>query len=224
MFHEKTLTVRLFKTLRMILVFLVIGLVMVWARAFYGSKQTYYQAVACLEAGQLVNAVAFFDRSIRWYTPLNPYVRLSAQRLWEIGRQAEQQGNVHLALIAVRTLRRGFYGARHLWGPGQEWIDTCSAKIDELMDSKQPESETPKDAFALGGSNGLSGRLARNPSTLWSIAVGVGFLGWIGSVIGFVMSACKGDNRLRLSPSPALIWAGITLSFFALWIVGMIRA
>ena len=223
MFHEKTITKRPFKILRRILIFLVIGLVMVWARAFYGSKQTYHQAVTCLEAGQLVNAVAFFDRSIRWYTPLNPYVRLSAQRLWEIGRQAEQQGNVHLALIAIRTLRRGFYGARHLWGPGQEWIDTCSAKIDELMDFKQPEAEKPKDAFALDASDGLSGQPGRPPSTLWSIAVAVGFLGWIGSVIGFVLCACRGEKRLRLSSCPTLLWAGITLSFFALWIVGMIK-
>ena len=208
----------------MVLIFLVIGLAMVWTRAFYGSKQTYHQAVACLEAGQLVNAVAFFDRSIRWYTPLNPYVRLSAQRLWEIGRQAEQQGNVHLALIAIRTLRRAFYGANHLWGPGQEWIDRCSAKIDELMDSKQPETETPKDAYAIDAFNGLSKQPARPPNTLWSIAVVVGFLGWIGSVIGLVLCACKGDRRLHLSKSPALLWTGITLSFFALWIVGMIKA
>lgn len=207
-----------------ILLLLIIGLIMVWSLAFYRSKQAYHQAETRLEAGRLINAVACFDRSIRWYTPLNPYVRLSAQRLWDIALQAEQKGDGRLALIALRTLCRGLYAAGHLWEPGKAWIYKCSAKIDELMAFAPNETETTKDTGTLDTSDGHAGQQARNPSTPWSIAVEIGFLGWIGSVIGWIMTASWGDGKPRLSPASVLGRGAVTLAFFSLWVLGMLKA
>lgn len=84
----------------MILGLIAIFLIMVWARAFYGSMKAYHQGEIYLKGKQYIKAITFFDRSIHWYTPFNPYVRKSAERLWEIGNYAEGQGDIKLALIA----------------------------------------------------------------------------------------------------------------------------
>ena len=119
---------RFFKMACIILCLVAIGLMMVWVRAFYGSMQAYQQGEVYLEEKQYVRAVTFFDRSIHWYTPFNPYVRKSAERLWGIGEHAEKEGDVQLALIAYRTIRRGFYGASHFITPGMAWINKASGR------------------------------------------------------------------------------------------------
>jgi hypothetical protein len=211
------------RTACIILVLVAVAFAMVWARAFYGSMQAYQQGEACLEKDQYIRAVTFFDRSIRWYTPLNPYVRKSAERLWEIGMLAKQQDDIRLALIAMRTIRRGFYAAGSVYTPGKDWIKRCNVQISRLMEIDQSYRETEGGSGALDKST--PGSLeATSPSTPWSIIVEIGFLGWIGSVVGFIMFACKDSGEARLFARPALVWGCLSLIFFALWIVAMMRA
>jgi hypothetical protein len=207
----------------LILCLVVIGLFMVWARSFYGSMKAYNQGEIHLKKQQYVGAITFFDRSLHWYTPHNPYIQKSAERLWEIAMRAEQQGNLRLALIATRTIRRGFYAARSLYTPGKNWIKQCDLKINELMRLEQGKKETQNVPSQL---DQLIRRRqkATSPSTLWSIIVEIGFGGWVGSVIGFIMFACKGDRKVRLLPSQGVVWASLALIFFALWLVGMMKA
>jgi hypothetical protein len=74
----------------------------------YGTQGTF------LKENQIIRAISYFDRSLHWYAPLNPYVQKSAQRLWEIGDRAERDGDLKLAFIAFSTIRSGFYGSREV--------------------------------------------------------------------------------------------------------------
>jgi hypothetical protein len=207
----------------MILVLVAVAFAMVWVRALYGSMQAYQQGEACLEKDQYIRAVTFFDRSIRWYTPLNPYVRKSAERLWEISMLAKQQDDIRLALIATRTIRRGFYAARSVYTPGKDWIKKCDAQISGLMEIDRADKEMERGSGAPDKST--PGSLeATSPSTPWSIIVEIGFLGWIGSVVGFIIFACKDSGKERFLTRPALVWGCLSLTFFALWIVAMMKA
>ena len=212
-----------FRTVHWVVGLVVIGLTMVWARAFYGSMQAYHQGEAYLNENQYIKAITFFDRSIHWYTPFNPYVRQSAERLWEIGLKAEQKGYIRISLIAVRAIRRGFYAARSFYGPGKDWIRKCDVKINDLMRIEQDKSETRGSPNSLDKPTPMN-QEATSPASLWSIVVVSAFLGWIGSVIGFIMFACKGDRKVRLLAYPGLAWASLALIFFALWLVGMMKA
>lgn len=207
----------------MIVVLVHIGLIMVWGRAFYGSMEAYHQGEVYLKGDQYIRAITFFDRSIHWYTPFSPYVHRSAERLWEICIKAEEQGDIRLALIATRTIRRGFYAARSFYTPGKNWINKCDLKINELMRLERNQKEM-QDAPTQQDKPIRARQKATSPSTLWSIIVEIGFLGWIGSVIGFIMFACKGDRKVKLSVSQGVAWASLALIFFALWIVGMMKA
>ena len=207
----------------LILCLVMIGFFMVWARSFYGSMKAYNQGEIYFNEQQYVRAITFFDRSLHWYTPHNPYVQKSAERLWDIAMRAEQQGNTRLALIATRTIRRGFYAARSFYTPGKNWINKCDLKINELMLLERNQQEM-RDAPIQLDKPIRPRQKATTPSTLWSIIVVIGFLGWIGSAIGFIMLACKGDREVRLFGSRGVTWVSLALIFFALWLVGMMKA
>lgn len=198
-------------------------LIMVWARAFYGSIKAYETGETCLKEGRYIRAITFFDRSIHWYTPLNPYIEKSAERLWQIGEHAEERGDTKLALIAYRAIRRGFYAASHFITPGREWIEKCDSRIRKLVRlesqamKRSPDFESKKKRI-------LESQKTVPPDVFWSVVLEIGFLGWIGSVIGFIMFAIRRREGPEKSTYLSFVWIGLAFVFFALWIVGMMKA
>ena len=206
-----------------ILGLIAIFLIMVWAGAFYGSMKAYQKGETYLKGQQYIKAITFFDRSIHWYTPFNPYVRRSAERLWEIGNHAEGQGDIKLALIAFRTIRRGFYAARSFITPGKSWIEKCDLKISSLV--MMEEKERKGTDYSMSSKRTIpQGQEIVGPSIFWSIILEIGFLGWIGSIIGFIIFILGRKGEGSYLHYPAFIWIGLTFVFFVLWIVGMVKA
>lgn len=207
----------------MVIGLIAIILVMIWARTFFGSMRNYQKARTYLNEEQYVRAITFFDRSIHWYTPFNPYVRKSAENLWKIGEYAEKQGDIQLALMAYRTIRRGFYAARSFYTPGKKWIYECDLKIYEIMKLEQIQKET-RDGSTVLGKYLSEGPKDASPNMFWTIILEIGFLGWIGVVICFIIYRLgfKGENKYSIASF--LIWIAITIFFFALWIIGMVKA
>jgi hypothetical protein len=196
-----------------------VALALVWIRAFYGSMHAYQQAEVYLAKHQNIKAITFLDRSIHWYTPLNPYVSKSAQRLWEICTQADQQGDVQLALIAARTIRRGFWGVRSFYVPGKDWINRCDRKIASLM-AKEFGGQKVNVDTALASST----EQAPEPDVFWTLILEVGLFGWIGSAIGFLMHGLTKGRTPELRSRPAMFWGIMIIIFYTLWIVGMVKA
>jgi len=197
----------------------LVVLTLVWTRAFFVSMHAYQEGEEYFKKQQHIKAITFFDRSIHWYTPLNPYVHKSAQRLWEICAQAEQQGDFQLALIATRTIRRGFLAARSFYTPGREWIDRCDTKIASLMNQ---ESKTPRLRGAAEVS--VPPQASPEPDVFWTLMIEVGLIGWIGSVIGFLMLGLTGGQTVSFRSGAAIFWGILFIVFYAMWVVGMMRA
>ena len=218
---NKVIKSSFFKTVSMVLGLIVIALILVWGRAFYGSIQAYQKGETYLEEKQYVRAVTYFDRSIHWYTPINPFVQKSAERLWGIGEQAEKEGDIRLALIAFRTIRNGFYGASHFITPGRAWIKKSDRKIDALIGGQ--EKEVSKDS-ALLKETLIEEQRNKSPVVLWTIVLEIGFLGWIGSVIGFIMFRMRHKQKGEYRVSSDFLWMILTVCFFGLWIIGMMKA
>lgn len=199
--------------------FCLVVLAIVWARAFYGSMQAYDKGETYFEERQYIKAITFFDRSIHWYTPFNPYVRQSAQHLWEICTRAEQEGDIRLALIAARTIRQGFFAARSFYTPGKDWISKCDTKIASLMAKELGGLE-----LAVNNAVSPSREKDPEPDIFWTLILEVGFFGWIGSVIGFLMLGLTEGQTPTLRSRPAILWGVMVLIFYTLWIIGMMRA
>lgn len=206
-----------------ILALIAIFLILVWARAFYGSMQAYKKGEVHLAEHSYIKAVTFFDRSIHWYAPFNPYVRKSAERLWEIGLYGERQENIRLALIAFRTIRRGFYAASNIVTPGRVWIERCELKIDELVKIEEKTEERSRN-FESEKKLILQNQKTTSPNIFWSIILEVGFFGWVGSVIGFIIFVLGSQKEKNYLKSQMVIWISLILVFLVLWTAGMMNA
>jgi hypothetical protein len=205
------------------LVLVTLLLIMVWARVFYGSMRAYQEGELYLNSDRYIKAITFFDRSMHWYAPLNPYVQRSAQRLWEIGKHAQKNGDIRLALIAARTIRRGFIAARSSYTPGGDWIEKCDLRIYELLKLDQDRKGDLKGE-KIDIDTVLKDPQVRGPDILWTIVLFAGLLGWIGSAIGFIMSQFRTSIATRFSISSNFKWILFGTFFFAVWIVGMVNA
>jgi hypothetical protein len=211
------------RILRTAVLIVVVFLAMVWLRAFYGSMKSYEEGERYFEQDQLVSAITFFDRSIHWYTPYNPYVEKSANKLWEIGKRGQQDGDIKLALIAFRAIRGGFYSARSFYTPGKTWIRMSDQKIHELE-----EIETAQRGLEGKAKTGApiweKSQEVPGPNPGWSVVVVLSFLGWVGSLLAFIPCAfgAKGEGKGRLPRGAS--WLGIAAVFYILWIIGMFLA
>ncbi len=200
------------------LVFL--ALLMVWARVLYGAYANYEQGVELLRTEAYVRAVTHFDRSLHWYAPFSPYMEKSAARLWQIGEKAECDGDTRLALIAYRTIWRGFYSARSVCQPGQEWMRKSQEKINGFMIHSAEKGRDPVHREETGPAFGQTG----DPLVGWSLAAVFGWVGWVGASIGLVLVRWGPWSGRKSSPLATLFCAAGFLLFFAVWVVGMMRA
>jgi amino acid permease len=191
-------------------------LVILWGRVFYGSIQDYKTGETLLKENQTIRAITYFDRSLHWYAPLNPYLERSAKRLWEIGERAEKEGDIRMARIAFESIRNAFYGTSHVFTPGQKWIDRAETRIKKLTDGRAyRHGEDAKAAEAPKRSH---------PHVVWSVAVVLGFLGWVGSAFGFIISVFRKDRGTEKAFRKGLVWLCLILAFAALWVAGMVMA
>jgi len=170
-----------------------------------------------------MRAITYFDRALHWYTPFNPYIGKSADRLWEIGRHAEEQRDIPLALIAFRTIRRGFYSASHFITPGKDWIDRCDSEIKVLTTGEDNKKNLSEDIKELRRTL-QHDQITDSPDIFWTVVLEVGFLGWVGSVIAYIVLVLKRKRSRGVFTFSTLIWIGITIVFFSLWIIGMMKA
>ena len=213
-----------FRIIILIIALLAMMFLMVWGRAYYGSMRDYQKAESFLKDQKHIRAITYFDRAIHWYTPFNPYIQKSAEDLWEIGEQSEKKGDIKMALIAYRTIRRGFYSARSFYQPGKNWLERCEAKIGSLM-TKEKEERSDFDLASTNDTGELFFKKKRSdPVIFWSLIVEIGFLGWIGSVIGFIMLGIGRREEHQSVFLNYLIWILVIIIFFTAWIIGMVKA
>lgn len=200
-----------------------IMLIMVWSSVCYRSMQNFHKGEFYFNTQEYIKAITYFDRSIHWYAPFNPYVKKSVQRIWAIGKQAKEKENIKLALIAYRTIRNGFFGAYSFYQPGIEWIEQCEKdifdltklKIQEKWGQKRSESLRKKDVFK---------EKANRPEILWTVIVEIGFWGWIAamSVYIFIRFSSGTNSKIRiLAVRKCYV---LLICFYILWIMGMIKA
>ncbi|MBI4619766.1 MAG: hypothetical protein HY739_06355 [Desulfobacterales bacterium] len=199
-------------------------IVAVFIKVYSGSIKEYEKGEESFVKGETEAAIAHYQRSIQWYTPFNKYVSRSVERLWEIGNKAEKGGEDNLALKAYQELRSSLYSVRSFYTPYPEWIERCNDKISSLVAKKEPYSKAERGkTFVQRKAESLK-ILKKDyaPNVFWSILLEIGFIGWIGCTIGFIFRVFTGEKGF--DSRRALLWGGLIIIFYALWIVGMMRA
>lgn len=195
----------------------VIGaiLILIWVKAFWCSARDFRLGQRYLGQEDYTRAITFFDRSMRWYAPLNPYVHRSAKRLWDVALLAERNGDIPLALIALRTIRQGCYASQSFYTPGAELIRRCDSKIGSL---------TGQEHEGLTQTTPSEQKRDTAPDIFWSFVIEIGLMGWIGSVLGFLCFGLTSGPKTGLKSRMGIVWGALFIVCYTLWILGMTKA
>jgi hypothetical protein len=194
----------------------VLLLLFLWLRVFYGSMEDYKTGETLLKENQTIRAITYFDRALHLYAPFNPYLERAATRLWEIGEKAQKEGDLRMARIAFESIRNASYGTTHVFTPGREWIERAESRINRLAAGASHGNE--------GSAEPWSPKKGPYPHALWSVAVVLGFFGWVGSVLGFISTVLRNDQGNKRAPRRILVWLSLIVACGALWFAGMVLA
>lgn len=188
-----------------------ICLALVTVRVVWSSRASFRAADSSTGDERL----AHLGRAARLYAPGNPYSRRALDALAEIGRAGGAD-----ALAAWREARSAILATRSSYTPHRALLDEANAQIAALSAAAEPASRgTVEERRAWHAA-----RLAQDdsPSVAWTLVALSGLALWIGGAVLFILRAV--DERDRLRPRPATIWALAVLGGLMLFFLGLSRA
>jgi len=195
--------------------------VLLYVKAYTSAHQALARGEVAYHDGNMQEAIMQYERTIKWYTPLNASVQLAVERLWSIGTEAEQRADASLALQAYQALRSSLYAVQSVYLPYRDWIPKSEAKIATLM---AHTARTQEQATLAPDTARFTQMLQRHVgvSVGWSILTEIGFIGWVGATVGLLWYAMSSQGIWVWRQG--LLWGcGIVVSFTA-WIIGMLYA
>ncbi len=199
-------------------------LIITGIKVFYLQRSHFMLAEKYYSEANWKLAIREYDNAMHFYTPLSPYIRKSAEKLWQVGEMFEKQGKPDWANIAYGSIRSSFYASRSLYTPGKDWINKCDEKIADLnvrilikegsIKSEDADAEKKKHLYVM--------KYDRAPVPLWSVLSEIGFVGWIISVIFIIVKGFENNGKLR--KKFALYGILLFILTFALWVVSLLKA
>lgn len=214
------------RTWRTVLVVVAVAVTVAGAayvRVLLTARAALGRAEASLVQDRADDALFHFRRAAHAYAPFNPWNELAYDRLWQIGRKAELEGDQDRALQAYRAIRSAILAARSFYTPHPERLEEVDGRIARLMARLPPppidrdKSETQRMHEHL--------ELLRDtpqPDPLWSLLLIIGFAAWVGACVCFVLLGL--DRDLSVRRGPALICVAVFVSGLALWLAGLFLA
>jgi hypothetical protein len=184
-------------------------LAVVATRLLIDGHEAMSQGAALERDGKRAEAVAAYRDAARAYVPLSPYSSLGFERLFAIGKQAQEQGDVALARLAFETFRGAALSIRSVYTPHRHELVDVNRRLSELYalrDASQagsPDSARPKKYFADLLSAPVGPSLPRAVGAL----LGLGL--WISAVIAFLFLGL--DQTLR-PKKPVVLGSGIAFA------------
>lgn len=202
----------------------VIFFILIFGKVFYMQRSHYLQAEQYYLAADFKLATLEYDSAMHNYTPWSPYIRKSAERLWQIGEIFERKGRPDLAMIAYSSIRSSFYASRSLYTPGKEWIEKCDDKIvslnvnllinDGTIKPAEAEGEKKKHLFVM--------KADRSPDPIGSFFLEFSFFGWIASVVFIILRGVDEKGKIELK---AAVYGAVFFVFsFAIWVISSLMA
>lgn len=202
----------------------LVCLVMLFVKVRLESGSALEAARAAKVKGDKELTGLLYRRAIRWYSPLSSSVEAGVKELWELAAAAEKASANGEALGLFRDLRGALYAIRHVIEPYLELREQAEERIAALMSKEPPttvedrsKSEEDRRSFFLAQL-----RSVHAPDVAWTLALLLGFFGWVASAAVFFWRGFTREGKLRAWP--AARWAACLVACFALWVVGMTQA
>jgi len=202
---------------------IILFLSVLYVRVIVESHRSFARGEAALRNADAGGAVAHFETSASWAAPFNPLTGKAHERLWQIGRKAELDGDMDLALAAYRALRSSIMAARSFIVPDEQRLAEVNRRISALM-ALSPSTQGFKDK-SLDGLRRLhieALAVPARPGPAWLIVLLSGFFLWTGAVAYFLLAGL--GPALTIARSPCLRSLVAFLAGLALWIAGLVMA
>lgn len=176
-----------------------------------------------LSEGRPDDALYHFRRAAHAYAPLNPWNEAAYDRLWQMGRKAELEGDQDRALEAYRAIRSSILAARSFTTPHPDRLEEVDGRIARLMarlppppvDRGKSEAQRTQEHLELL-------RDTPQPDPLWSLLLVLGFAAWVSACVCFIVLGL--DAGLGLRRKPALVCGAVFVAGVALWLAGLFLA
>jgi tetratricopeptide (TPR) repeat protein len=206
-----------------IAVFLLFALAAVAIRVATSAKAELERADALLAEGDLDRSVQQYRRAARWYAPGSPYHVTALERLAALGAQAEAQGDTERALSAYRAIRAAILSSRSFYTPESGRLKEANIHIASLTASLRPaslEGERAREKFRTEHLALLEAR--SGPKLLWTWALLIGFIAWVGGAYVFTVLAI--DAYGHLVWREVRLWGTVVILGLGLFILGLALA
>lgn len=199
----------------------IIVVLMIWGRVVAGAGSEYNAGSELLAKGDTIKAIHHFDRAIHWYSPFSSSVNKSIEKIKGIAAEYEAAGDDRGALYAYRVLRSAIYSIRHFRQPYPDVISLCDEKIAGYMALSAGVKGSDEFAAEYEKRHGeLTVKVG--PRTGFALLAQGGFYGWVICTLLFIWLGIRPDSGFN--KSRAVLFAVMTLVFYAFWIIGMAKA
>lgn len=192
-------------------------------RAVWEGRGALAEGDAAFERGDTGEAIRRWRRAARWYVPLGPHVGRAYDRMEDVARQAEAQGDTGTALAAWRGVRGSILATRSFYVPHEHRLDPANQRIAALMAQIEGSAADPGKTEAQRAEWHYT-LLARDlsPSVLWSVIAILGLALWLGGGFLFALRGVTADDRLV--PRTAA-YAGLLIALgLIVWMLGLYLA
>lgn len=105
---------------------------LIFLRTFIYQYEEFKKGEKEYSAKNYKDASVYFETAIHMYTPKSPFIERSINRMLEIAKNFEQNGEYRFALITYEDLRSALYAVKSFYLPYPEVIALCDTKISEL--------------------------------------------------------------------------------------------
>jgi len=190
-------------------------------RAYTTAEDALAAGEAALAEGRVDEAQDHLQWAMRAQTPGASAPHRAADLLEGVAADALARGDDPTALRALRRLRGGILSTRHLWSPFSERLEAVNARLAAVTARTQIAEGNARGASleALTAEHARLLALDPTPSVGASLAVSLGFLGWVGCLFGLIFRGLNAE--LRWVPHAARTWGAGALACFATWLAGL---
>jgi hypothetical protein len=170
--------------------------------------------------GDRVSSIAHYRRAARMIVPLAPTSEEALTRLATIGTEAEEAGDLDLALSAWRSIRAAILGSRSFYVPFRDRLEEADRHIAHLM-AQQPAAPIEASASPEEREAAHLALLEAEvgPSPWWSLVALAGLATWVSAAFLFATRAFGDDDALV--PREARRWAGVFVVGFFFFALGL---
>ena len=194
-------------------------LFMVILRVFLGSYFEYNKGLKFYLENDYEKSRIHLSRSIRFYLPLSPIVKKSIEKMREIVKVYDSKKDFTKSLRVLETLRSSIYSTRSFYVPYKDIINECDQRIADIRSVKMGSQTGSKDFSRADILKTLKEDKA--PSSLFSILAIFGFLGWVFSVLYYILVIM---NDTVFKKKKAAVVGVLFFIFYFIWIIGLFRA